>query len=92
MLENGIRNFKSSRDIEKMSRSAEVGVAKVGCSRNDKTKRGKGKRTFLIHSGFDLKSSRSYVRYLQHPFCDHVLYIYKVNYFSNFCTLIVVAI
>jgi hypothetical protein len=47
---------------------------------------------FLIHSGFDLQSSRRYVQYFEQPFCDHVPNIYKVNYFSNSCTLFVVVI
>jgi hypothetical protein len=38
---------------------------------------------FFIHSGFDLQSSRRYVQYFS---------IYKVNYFSNSCTLFVIAI
>jgi hypothetical protein len=46
----------------------------------------------LILSGSDLQSSRGYVQYFQQPFCDHVLYIYKVNYFSNSCSLFVVVI
>jgi hypothetical protein len=61
----------------------QVGVAKVGCSRNDKTERGTKTQAFFIHSEFDLQSSRRYVRYLQQPFCDHVLYIYKVNNFFS---------
>jgi hypothetical protein len=64
----------------------------VGCARNDKTDCGTGKKGFLIDSGFDLQSSRRYVQYFQQPFCDYVLYIHKVNYFSNSCTLFVVAI
>ncbi|KAH0821208.1 hypothetical protein GEV33_001583 [Tenebrio molitor] len=36
-----------------------VGVVKVGCARNDKTDCGTGNKAFLIHSGFDLQSSRS---------------------------------
>jgi hypothetical protein len=65
MVENGNCTFKSSRDIEKMSRSArrgeqvpsrtelighfgQVGVAKVGCSRNAKTERGTKNEAFLI--------------------------------------------
>ncbi|KAH0816581.1 hypothetical protein GEV33_006210 [Tenebrio molitor] len=35
-----------------------IGVAKVGCARNDKTECGTGNKAFLIHSGFDLQSSR----------------------------------
>ncbi|KAH0816681.1 hypothetical protein GEV33_006110 [Tenebrio molitor] len=49
-----------------------VGVAKMGCAEC-----GTGNKAFLIHSGFDLQSSRRYVQYFQQPFCDHVLYIYK---------------
>jgi hypothetical protein len=64
----------------------------VGCARNEKTDCGTGKKAFLIHSGFDLQSSRRYVQYFQQPFCDHVLNIYKVNYFSNSGTLFVVVI
>jgi hypothetical protein len=64
----------------------------VGCARNDKTDCGTGNKAFLIHSGFDLQSSRRYVQYFQQPFCDHVLNIYKVNYFSNSGTLFVVVI
>jgi hypothetical protein len=48
----------------------QVGVAKVGCARNDKTECRTGNKAFLIHSEFDFQSSQ--------PFCDHVLYIYKV--------------
>jgi hypothetical protein len=47
---------------------------------------------FFDSLGFDLQRSRRYVRYSQQPFCDHVLYIYKVNYFSNSGTLFVVVI
>jgi hypothetical protein len=43
----------------------------VWCARNDKTE-------CFCDSAFDLQNSRRYVRYLQQPFCDHVLYIYKV--------------
>ncbi|KAH0818234.1 hypothetical protein GEV33_004556 [Tenebrio molitor] len=57
------------------ARNPPVGVAKVGCARNDKTDCGTGNKAFLIHSGFDLQSSRRYVQYFQQPFCDHVLYI-----------------
>jgi hypothetical protein len=60
----------------------------VGCARNDKTECGTGNKAFLIHSGFDLQSSRRYVQYFQQPFCNHVLNIYKVNYFSNSGTLV----
>jgi hypothetical protein len=64
----------------------------VGCARNDKTDCGTGNKAFLIHGGFDLQSSRRYVQYFQPPFYDHMLYIYKENYFSNSSTLFVVAI
>jgi hypothetical protein len=64
----------------------------VGCARNNKTDCGTGNKAFLIHSGFDLQSSRGYVQYFEQPFCDHMLYIYKVTYFSNSCTLFVAVI
>ncbi|KAH0816195.1 hypothetical protein GEV33_006596 [Tenebrio molitor] len=47
------------------------------CARNDKIECGTENRAFLIHSGFDLQSSRRYIQYFQQPFCDHVLNIYK---------------
>ncbi|KAH0814771.1 hypothetical protein GEV33_008019 [Tenebrio molitor] len=66
------------KSISKRCRDQE-GVAKVGCARNDKTECGTGKKALLIHSGFDLQSSRRYVQYFPQPFCDHVLNIYRVQ-------------
>ncbi|KAH0821597.1 hypothetical protein GEV33_001194 [Tenebrio molitor] len=61
MVENGNCYFKSSGDIERCC--DRVGVAKLGCPKNDKTKCGTGNEAFLIHSGFDLQTNRSYVQY-----------------------------
>ncbi|KAH0815080.1 hypothetical protein GEV33_007711 [Tenebrio molitor] len=69
--------------MELIGHFGQVGVAKVGCARNDKTECGTGNGAFLIHSEFDLQSSRRYIRYLQQPFCEHVLYIYKPSPFTT---------